>query len=437
MQIINEARKDINKIWGRQSVKDTQYRPLKYLLEVPVDEGLLVHNVVSGELVLLEGDEIAQYKAGQHADLIAKHFLVPQDFDEHASVMNLRKILRLLDNDKSITGYTILPTTYCNARCFYCYEAGMEHIHMTDETADQVVEFIEKNHGGHPIRIEWFGGEPLIGSKTISRICQSLRDKNIKYKSSMTSNGYLFDEELIQTARNDWNLKSIQITLDGTEEVYNKVKDYQGVKDNPYQRVLRNIELLLNAEIEVVVRMNLDYHNYDNLEDLVDELREHFSKYGHFNSYVHTIFENEGFDKVSHTEEERKAIISREATLNQSLIEAAVKNDIIELPALKTHSCMADRGKSIVVYPNGSLAKCEHCPNENLGNVWEGLIDIKRCDEWKEIVIFPECDICNLFPMCVRLKKCFDSIFCTKQFRSSVINKIMSADRDLLNKHNK
>lgn len=48
----------------------------------------------------------------------------------------------------------------------------------------------------------------------------------------MTSNGYIFNDELVEKAKNEWKLKNIQITLDGTRDVYNKAKNYYSENDS-------------------------------------------------------------------------------------------------------------------------------------------------------------------------------------------------------------
>jgi len=60
-----------------------------------------------------------------------------------------------------ITSYTILPTTGCNARCYYCFEHGSKVMTMTRETAGEVVRFITEHCGPKKtVAIMWFGGEP-------------------------------------------------------------------------------------------------------------------------------------------------------------------------------------------------------------------------------------------------------------------------------------
>ncbi len=61
----------------------------------------------------------------------------------------------------------------------------------------------------------------------------------------------------------------MQITLDGTEQTYNRVKAYvhQGV--DAFERVLQNIAMLTAAGIHVSIRLNVDKHNIREMAELV------------------------------------------------------------------------------------------------------------------------------------------------------------------------
>ena len=224
MQTIKEPGKNISLIWNRVIPTQAVYRPMKYLLKAEVEDGTLLYNVVTSELVLLDDEEAKIFEslpamyAPEMDELIAKHFIVKEDFEEKKSVQQLRTLLRKLNPPKRTNGFTILPTTECNARCYYCFESDHKHCTMTEKTVHDVVDYIAKESKSEPIEIGWFGGEPLVGFKQISMICEGLRQKGIKYNSSMVSNAYLFDQKLISVAKNDWNLKRIQITLDGTDD---------------------------------------------------------------------------------------------------------------------------------------------------------------------------------------------------------------------------
>ena len=201
------------------------YRLMHFVVRQPVEEGLLLYNVLTRAVVLLTPEEARAMEEDAAAvpALVAKWFAVPLSFDDRNLAREVRAVGKMLEKrPKGITGYTILTTTDCNARCFYCYEKGRRRIPMTDRTARKAAEFILRNSPGEKVHLRWFGGEPLYNKGVISLICGLLRDAKVDYRSSMVSNGYLFDDQTIAEAVGLWNLEKVQITLDGTEEIYNE-----------------------------------------------------------------------------------------------------------------------------------------------------------------------------------------------------------------------
>lgn len=171
--------------------------------------------------------------------------------------------------------------------------------HMTHETAEKVAKYImEVAPKGQQLEVSWFGGEPLFNMDVIEIITSRLNSAKIPFKGSMISNGYLLNEDVVSKAKNEWHITNMQITFDGTEEVYNKVKNYIYKDDvSPYKKVLHNVKLLLDKDINVSVRMNCDSHNSENLRSLIMELHENFKEYGNFSMYIWPIFE-EGFTRT-------------------------------------------------------------------------------------------------------------------------------------------
>lgn len=428
MKTIKEPRENIAKIWGAGKRQDQKkYRLLRYLIRKDTDDGVLLHNVVTGHLILLSESEAGMIgrlpaeRTDEMTEMIESHFLVPEDYDEHEAVLKLRKLMRMTDRKKNITGYTILPTTNCNARCFYCYEADFRHINMTEQIAHKTVVFIKEHCGeAKKVSLSWFGGEPTVASNRIDRICTELNDEGIEFTSSMISNGYLLDEEMAEKAKNLWKLQSIQITLDGTEEVYNRVKAYKAVTDSPYRTVLRNIGYLLEREIRVSVRMNLDRHNAEDLRDLIDELAERFEGQKLFSCYVHPLFDNCGYETVEHSDDDRLWLWAEQKRLNERIREKTGKFESRKsFPSLAVSHCMADNNVSAIIGPDGNLSKCEHTTEDVFGNLDEGWTDKASLEAWKETKEYPECPGCALFPSCIVLKRCFSSTECFESKRDA------------------
>ncbi|MDO4466495.1 MAG: radical SAM protein [Bacillota bacterium] len=423
MQVITEANKMVMKVWGKQKIKDIKYRLIQYSLVQEVEDGLLVYNLVTGEMVLLEGMkewDVDSLCESDFQTLVEKRFLVAEDYNELKSIRQLRKICHNVTNQskKGIIGYTIMPTSHCNARCFYCFEANFPYHHMSEETANKLVEYMVKNcNQTKKISITWFGGEPTVGATRIDQICRGLQENEIEYSSFMYSNGYLLDEEMVKRAKELWKLNSIQITLDGTEEVYNKAKAYKAVTGSPYQVVLRNIKHLLDANIEVMIRLNMDAYNYEDLKNLIEELGENFKEYTNISAYVSILFENEGFEKITHSNEEQVELEKKKNELTDLIRENKLlpSNKRVELPFLKSVSCQADNDHSLLINPKGQIAKCDHMPDEMVfGDIYSGSFDMKRYLATKAVNEYELCKECSLFPICNKLEICAELTPCNE-----------------------
>lgn len=420
MKIIKKAKSSVTKLLGKQKIKKTSYRLMKYTLLRECKDETLLYNVITGELAILDKDEQRVLESlpceisEEYGWLIEKYFLVPVDYDEKKTVNQLRGILGIMEDKGAVTGYTILPTTYCNARCFYCYECNYKHIHMTKETAIRVVEYMAEHSKGKKISIGWFGGEPLVGEGIISFISEKLTKRNIEFSSSMISNGALFDEELVKKAVELWKLKSVQVTIDGTEDIYNKVKDYIGFTGSPYKRVLSNIRLLSKAGIRVSIRINLGFHNEDDTKKLIAELSEYFKEYENVSMYVHELFENEGINPRAYTSEENSHLTEKVIELNDYIADKGKYIADKGLPSLAIRHCMADNSKSVIIQPDGGLSKCEHFnEGDEFGSIYTNERDSKKLKEWRSYIELDRCAECPLYPSCVLPNRCPDSGRCS------------------------
>lgn len=421
MKTIKEARKNIALLWRPPATLADTYRPMKFLLQTSVNEGLLLYNVVTSEMVLADDVEMDFFKGSSVKyckdmdELIARHYLVPKSFNENKSVQQLRALLKKLEPPRNVHGFTILPTTECNARCFYCFESDHPRCTMTEQVAADTVAYIADKCKGEPVDITWFGGEPLVGAKRIAQICEGLRKKDIQYTSSVVSNAYLFDEKLIQEAKDDWHVKLVQITLDGTEKVYNETKAYIQPKYNPYQHVLQNIGKLLDYRIAVNIRLNVTSKNTADLSKLIDELDARFGGRKGFSGYAHAVYEDVGFDPLSYDNDMREWVDEQINVLEAKLREKKLLSSNMKMPGLNTIHCMSDNDSTRVIYPDGTIGKCENKSSlDGIGDIYRDISDKTSEAQYKETVDIPECNDCPLFPNCVTLKVCPETGKCSK-----------------------
>lgn len=413
MKTIIEGKPTVEKLLGKQRPKETLYRLMKYTIRENCDEGVLLHNSITGRMVLLNNneaevlnDECVSWSEGI-ADLIEQYFLVPLQYDEKATVDTLRRMMRSLFTPKGINGYTIMTTTNCNARCFYCYQANYRHITMTEETAKQVVQFMAQHKGEDPLHIQWFGGEPLVGIARIDQISTELKNNGLQFSSSMISNGYLFTDEIVERAVTLWGLRNVQITLDGTEEIYNKTKAYTVQGESPYKRVLRNINLLLKQGIRVGIRLNLDQHNATDLYMLIEEIANQIPDKKYLSVYAHVVYEDEGYEPIARTEEKQRELFETQYQLNKTIFDVGLCRMFYALPTLKYRSCMADNPRSVVVYPDGRLFNCEHtAEGDCFGDIRSSVTDESIAAKFLQPMDKPMCLDCPIYPSCLVLKAC-------------------------------
>lgn len=410
MRILQRGNDDVLKIWPAFINSSAEYR----LIRLSVLDGKLIYHTATDELAVLDESELELIRHLPHkfcpemSNLIRHHFLVPADMDEAETVDRLRQINDLIKQQTSFTRYTILPTSACNAHCFYCYESDYPHITMTEETAEQTACFICAHSDSQPITISWFGGEPLVGRERIRQICRILTDKGVSFTSLLITNASLLTEELVSEAAAQWHLTHVQVTLDGTEAAYNQIKAYRHLVGNPYQTVLRNIHLLLRAGINVAVRLNFDRHNLPDIRTLIDELAERFGPQKNLQVYARALFDDEGFDKVRHSDADHDFLNAETANLYRCIAEKGFGLPQRKHQGLRFYRCMADNPASLVINPLGQIGKCEHCSFDHLiGDIWSDRFDPGMLAHWKETRPEQElCHSCPFYPSCIHLAHC-------------------------------
>lgn len=396
--------KVIDTICGRQQYrKDIEYRLTKHCLCIPSEDGDLMYHTLTKALLLIEPNDRRQ---DLQEVLVNNWFMVPLNFDECKQVDGARKVASLLKKDKKWrTSFTILTTTDCNARCFYCYEMGIQRYPMTPETAQDIGHYIVHACGGEKVKLSWFGGEPLYNAAVIDIICRALQKNEVEYSSTLTSNGYYLDAQTARNAVKNWHVTTVQITIDGTELVYNRTKAFTDKdEESPYRRVLRNIESALDAGLEICVRMNMDKSNADDLFLLADELGKHFQNRKGF--FVHVVLLKQYVGHIHAFESREKAECTRKALIDKLDKMGFVRHDHLTR-GLRLNQCMADNDTCEVILPDGRIEKCEHINDSQVvGSIYNPLRDETKIQEWKKIIYHSDCFSCELYPMCINLALC-------------------------------
>ena len=426
------------KMLGEQTPdKGTIYRPFFYVISYPLPDGLFLYHTLTKELIFLDSAEAETFhESAFDGDslkelLIKRYFLVPKDHDDKKLMLQISDTLMLLRSNYTgakLNSLVIFTTSDCNARCFYCFERGVRKVDMTEQTAHDVADFIEKKCTDN-VHIRWFGGEPLYNDKAIDIISSDLRQKGIRYHSTMVSNGYLFDDEMVARAVSLWNLKRVQITLDGTEQAYNRIKNYIYKDDpSPFRRVMDNIERLLKADIAVQIRLNMDLHNAENLCELSKLLTDRFHTYQKCMIYVKLLYEDT-FDTIQNrAAEDRHPLIQKSIDLQKFIDENMPKPMIESLSdSRRENFCMTDNDRSAMIFADGHLGKCEHYTEDDFyGSIYSDEVDYENLRYHKKMTtVVPECDDCPYRNVCMHPVCCTSN----RADRCDEFDKIMVKNR--------
>ena len=229
----------------------------------------------------------------------------------------------------------------------------------------------------------------------------------------MYSNGYLFDADMVQRAKDLWQLHHVVITLDGTEQTYNRVKDYVYRGVNAFERVLQNIAMLTAAGILVQIRLNVDMHNIREMSSVVELLHKRFGTNEHLIVYTMQLY-------GEHSPEDNAELFARRMQLEQQLMQYGFRGQWGVRRDIKVNCCSADNDGSVVIVPDGHLGKCE----QYIDSEFFGHIDSKERNEavlrkFKERRADIEaCATCFYYPQCNRNRLVMCKKYnCTPEYR--------------------
>lgn len=421
METLVKPNNVVHRIWSTKPKKQgNAFRLMRYVLRINHKNGIYLYNMVTGQLSILNQDETslleklpAPYDLSMD-NLIEDSYLVPIEFDEFQRVNRLRIILNKLEdassNSKSIISYTILPTTACNARCYYCWQQGIETGTMTEAVAIDVARFIVSHCNGEKVEICWFGGEPLVAVNRIDQICSELRNNKVRFYSRIITNGYLFDEKMIDRATKDWHLRYVQITVDGVGENYKRIKSFIGVAKDPYKQVMHNIGILLDKGVHVALKMNINLQNYMDFLDLLSDVDSLGFDKDNLEIRVNTI--EDGLWKNSATHDEKLNKIKLHYNMISFL--AGLQYNRLVLPQLNHHRCPASSDRKTVILPSGHLVSCMEKigQDEIVGDINYGITNNNLVQKWKQLSYNEKCKECVCFPTCYYLQNCSGGHVC-------------------------
>ena len=404
----------LNNLIGEQNREsDTLYKNSVFNYIVQNDDGILVFNTLMNVLIFTDKENRAYFtdkpfRTPHNEDidfLINNRLLVPQETDETKLYLEFHDLMRTIEDAKQgIERYNILTTTNCNARCFYCYEEGIRQESMSPETALDVARYIAQTRAkSGRTYLRWYGGEPLVNSKVIDTISSAMVENDIPFYSTISTNGYLIDDETIEKATGLWNVKKIRIPMDGMEAEHNRRKNFKNNKDDAFRKTMDNIQRVVDSGITMTVRLNIDADNIDSITELAHYLTEKYEGNPEFNMYVRCLFSEISIEKHRTNRAYVEKLLGKKKEIEAYLRMHRIFDWQKLAPiGFRTYCCAANNPNMVTVVPNGNLCSCEcHCFDDaHWGNIYQGIIDRDEYDAWIKNEMQEKCAGCVFLPEC-------------------------------------
>ena len=132
----------------------------------------------------------------------------------------------MIERPKTGKVVSLMLTWQCNLRCKYCFEkyktSGRE---MSSEMAKSLilkeVEAFRDGRKEGQLKVEFFGGEPLLKFDVIKEVTEWIAEQNfgINFELSVTTNGTLLTDEIKDWFRKYSHVIQIIMSVDGSEEM--------------------------------------------------------------------------------------------------------------------------------------------------------------------------------------------------------------------------
>lgn len=393
---------------------DAHYKWSLYNVLIKVTgDFVFVYNTKSGNICsipykqYIEAAENIFASISDMETLLKGGFVVDNSIDEFNTLLKVSSLFAER-KDRSDIEVTIAPSLICNMHCVYCFEKEGKYLLdgavMSSETANATIDYIlriAKREGVKNLCVVWFGGEPLLQYPLIVRMTKELLQRirpEVKLITKMITNGLLLSPKRVQELVSKCNLQSVQISIDGLQDRYSRIRD---VQRDCYERVIDNIVLCCETT-HTIVRLNATPDNLDELYKFVEMLEQRVIDKKNLSVRLSEVmnYSRDSSMKVFPVGSFR--IIYR--TFAKYLYSLGFPIDCCYTERFYPVGCKYFINDNVAIDPVGRLYKCEHHFGESeyiIGDVFNGVRqDIGSMHIYSDDRIDIRCKKCELYPIC-------------------------------------
>jgi len=342
-----------------------------------------------------------------------------------------------------LSGFTLYVTNRCNLACSYCIYSGQyarygqfSRNSMTWDTAKSAIDFLlEHSRNSKTLRLDFFGGEPMLAFDLIKRSVQYAklgnRPDGPPLTISVATNGTILTDEILGFLLE--HSVYLQFSIDGDKSTHDQNRRFSGSNLGSYDVVIKNLERIYNhdpdyfreylrikcvltpEELELNGDRLLDHPLTDIVNDqghlsyVIKELQYDIGQDSFYLEALHrvgrTLLERRGVETIS---ELLECLTARQKLFFDATFAAfwevqavnSLLGDHSERAFFTKRCLMGYEGGAVL--PSGDIAICHKATSFIIGNVNEGVwyfdkickLNSQLYEEW------PECSSCFLVKFC-------------------------------------
>lgn len=417
------------------------YKVSKYNLKIKVNNEQYLFNTLTTSLIKAKENFIGKLatiitepqSAKELKKLSEMGYIVQKNLDE-VKILELKFQKSKFDNQ--IMVIDSFPSFNCNLNCEYC--TLKSRLNTTSSKLsiskyfDNLFKFVY-NSVAKKVRINFFGGEPLLCINEISSFIQLLR-LNVKKEisTSLITNGTLLSKNNIQQVL-DSKFQSIQFTIDGDAELHNSIKK----SNSAYQNVINGINLIINSKYKgkIAIRLNISSINSYKLERILLDLKTNISNISDQRLFVYPAFINDTNKVVNNS---YCVTEKNHSTFENRFYEECKKLNInYNLSLIPSNlNCSFFRESSMSIDPDLKIYKCIDLvanPENTVGEIKDGRLvyfDYDKKNSLNYAMQFSEsllerehCKNCVFLPLCSNLCPFKTSTYpeCQEKIKENII----------------
>ncbi|MGE5399329.1 MAG: radical SAM protein [Ignavibacteriales bacterium] len=233
-------------------------------------DNYFIINILTGNADIISPAMAGEIKAGNYSDteeLILKGYLA--DEAKEKQLYNSKYLDFIDSREKDEIQIFFVPWYSCNFGCTYCYQSGYENqgTMLTAEVMDSFFRYIKQEFSGRKKYVTVFGGEPLLPGKVTEELVLHFlsKAKEAGIDTAFVTNGYTLEKYV--SILKDYNIREIQVTLDGVEDIHNKRRSLKNGSAT-FDKIVAGIDAALAENININLRVVLDKDNMEFLPEL-------------------------------------------------------------------------------------------------------------------------------------------------------------------------